>query len=166
MKAKYNCFFWPALRGISLIVASYGFIAFLSELLFGGNSVVGLSVFAVGSLALVAMTPKLATLPTIEDEGTEKLRQRRVPWSLIAYGVINGVGFTWACVFLAFSRRYAFFSAPVVGATSFIMALYAVIGLLAAFLTGGNWRIVLLVFSVAPGILGAIILRLHLFPLR
>jgi hypothetical protein len=69
------------------------------------------------------------------------------------------------CVFLAFSRRYALFSLPVVGTTALIMALYAAIGLLVAYLAGGNWRKALAFFAIAPGILGGTLLRLHLLPL-
>src|SRR5712671_4045916 len=91
-KAKYASFFWPIFHGITLTLASCGFIAFISELLYGGNWGMGLPVFVVGTIALVAMTPKPGTLPAIEDKGAEKLRWRRIPWSLIAYGVITGVG--------------------------------------------------------------------------
>jgi hypothetical protein len=160
-KAQYARFFWPTLRGITLILASCGFIASYSGLLHGENW--GLPVFVVGTIALVAMTAKP---DAIEDEGTEKFAQRRVPWSLIAYGIITGVGFNWVCVFRAFSRQYAFFSVPVVGATGLIMVVYAAIGLLVVRLAGGNWRTALVVFAVAPGVLGGFVLRLHLFPLR
>jgi hypothetical protein len=109
------------------------------------------------------MNRKPETLPAIEAEGTEKAKQHRLPdWSLLAYGVIFGVGCNWTCAFLWFSRRYAFFSGPVVGATILIMALYAAIALLVARLTGRNWQIALLVFALAPGALGSIVLRLRL----
>src|SRR5262249_54061613 len=99
-------------------------------------------------------------LPTVEDEGANKLSQRRTPWSLIALGVITGVGFNWAWIFLALSQRYAFFSFEVVGATVFIIAFYAAVAFLVARLAGRNWRMALLVFAVASCGLGAIVLRL------
>ncbi|MGZ7076007.1 MAG: hypothetical protein ACXVJL_08405 [Candidatus Angelobacter sp.] len=158
--------FWPILRGITFILASLGFIAFLSGFLHGENWGMGLPLFVVGTVALVAMTPTPDALPALEGERTGKLAQRRMPWSLIAHCVITGIGFNWMCVFLAFSRQYAFFSPPVVGATACIMALYATSGLLVARLTGKNWRIGLVVFALASCALGAIVLRLNLFPVR
>jgi len=163
-KAKFACFFWPIFRGITLILASWGFISFLSEFLHGKSWGMGLPVFVVGTFALVAMTPPPDALPAPDGEVSEKSTKRRMPWLLIAHCVITGIGFNWACVFLAFSRRYAFFSPPVVGATACIMALYATVGLLVARLTGKNWRIALVVFAIAPTVLGGTLLRLRLFP--
>ena len=164
--AKYAASLWLILRGMTLILASLGFIAFLSGFLHGENWGMGLPVFVVGTVALVAMTPTPGALTVPESEGSAKLTQRRIPWSLIAHCLITGIGFNWACVFLGFSRRYAFFSPPVVGATACIMVLYATIGLLVACLTGKNWRVGLIVFALAPCVLGAIILRLNLLSVR
>jgi hypothetical protein len=68
----------------------------------------------------------------------------------------------WQQEVLWFSRRYAFFSAPVVGATALVLSLYAVLGLLIARLTEGNWRTALLFFALAPCGVAAIVLRLRL----
>jgi hypothetical protein len=68
----------------------------------------------------------------------------------------------WICAFLWFSRRCAFFSAPVVGVTAVVIASYGAIALLVALLTGGNWRNGLLVFVVAPFSVAGVVLRLHL----
>ena len=153
--------FWSAIvRGITLILASCGFIAFLSGVLFEGNWVIGFLFWAGGTIVLGALTLRPDTLATIEDEGANKLRQRRMPWFLIALCVITGVGFNWVWIFLAFSRRYAFFSPQMVGATGLIMAPYAVVAFLVGRLNGGNWRMALLVFAVASCGLGAIVLRL------
>jgi hypothetical protein len=163
-KAKVAFSFWPIVRGITSILASSGFIVFLSEFLHGEKWGIGLLVFVVGTFALAAMTPPPYALPLLEGEGTGKLTQRQIPWSLFSHSVIIGIGLNWTCVFLAFSRRYAFFSAPVVGATCFIMALYAAIGFFVASVTAGGWRNALKVFAIAPIVLGGTLLRLHLFP--
>lgn len=101
---KHARFFWPTLRGIALILASCGFIAYLAESLHGDNWGMGFPVFVVGSVALLTMTPRPGT--AIKREGTEQLSQ--LPWFLIAYCVITGVGFNWICVFRAFSQRHGF----------------------------------------------------------
>ena len=165
-KAKGARFFGPILRGIVLIVAVYAFIELFSVLLFGGLYG-GSWLAAPGSFlayyALAWMAHERETLRAIEGEGTEKATQRRLPdWSLLVYGVIVGLGCNWVCAFLWFSRRYALFSGPVVGATGLIMALYAAIALLVALLTGGNWRIALLFFAAVPGSLAGIVLALRL----
>lgn len=161
-KAKHGPLFWPILRGIALIVALCAIIEDLSELLYGREKwLIGLPVFMLATYALIALTPNPATTPAIDGEATEKPRHLQLPdWSLISYFVLVGLGYNWACVFLWFSRRYAFFSAPVVGVTGLILAFYAAIGLLIARLTGGNWRTALLVFALAPGALATIVLRL------
>jgi hypothetical protein len=164
-RAKFAFSFWPILRGIISILASWGFIIFLSGFLRGESEGMGLPVFVVCTFALAAITPPPDVLAVLEGEGTGKVAQRRIPWPLFSHSVIIGMGLNWVCVFLAFSRRYAFFSAPVVFTTGFIMALYAAIGLLVACLAGGDWRKALIVFAVAPIVLGGTLLRLHLLPL-
>jgi|SRR5579864_379162 len=149
--------FWsPVFRGIAVIGASCGFIAFLSRVLSGRNALGALSFFVAGTVALLALN----SVGIIGEGGANKSSQRRTPWSLIALGVITGVGFNWTWIFLAFSRRYAFFSPQVVGATGFIMAFYAVVAFLVGRITGRNWRMALLVFAIASSGLGAIVLRL------
>jgi hypothetical protein len=165
VKAKYARFFWPILRGIALIMALCAFVPFLAGFLYEGSwgTGVALGAFGLASFALIVMNLKPETLPATEGEATKKATERRLPdWSLIAYSVVVGLGFNWVCVFLWFSRRYAFFSTPVVGVTCLILALYAAIGLLAARLTGGNWRIALLVFALVPLVVGSTVLRLGL----
>jgi hypothetical protein len=112
----------------------------------------------------------IPTLPASEGEGTT--RQFRLPqWSLFSYFFIIGLGLNWACAFLWFSRRYAFFSTPVIAVTGLIMAFYAATALLVTWfessfnnagVAGVNWRTALLVFVFAPGALASIILRLGL----
>jgi hypothetical protein len=96
----------------------------------------------------------------IRNKGTVKTRQRRLPdWCLVVFCILIGLPFNWACAFLWFSRRYAFFSGPVVSLTLLIVALSAAIGLLVR-LTGGNWRTALQVFAVASCVPSAIALGL------
>jgi hypothetical protein len=90
-----------------------------------------------------------------------KRRVGRLPdWCFVVFCFLIGLPFNWACAFLWFSRRYAFFSGPVVGVTGLIVALYAAIGVLVR-LTGGR-RIALGVFAVASVIPSAIVWRLDL----
>lgn len=162
-KPMYAGFLWPILRGIALIVALCGFVAFLSEFLYGGKWGIGTAVFVLATCALMALTREPEMPSGTEREADERVTQRGFPdWSLISYCLITGLGFNWVCAFLWFSRRYGFFAAPVIGVTGLIFALYASIGLLVAHLTARNWRIALLVFAVAPCALGAIVLRLGL----
>ena len=163
VKARYARFFWPVLRAMVLIGALCVFIRFLAAFLYGGNWVTPLSFFGLASfvLMLAATMFKPETLPAIEGDGAT--RQLRLPnWSLVTYCVITGLGFNWLCAFLWFSRRYAFFSAPVIGATGLMLLFYAAIALLVARLTRRNWRIALLVFAFAPGVLALSVLRLGL----
>jgi len=120
-----------------------------------------LVVLAVGSFTLIAFTPKAGARPPTEGEGTA--RQRRLPpWSLVIYLAVLGLGLNWVCAFLGFSRRYSFFSLPVVGMTGLIMTFYAAIALLVARLTGGNWQIALATFGFALIVPPVIVLRLGL----
>jgi len=155
-------FFWQTLRGIVVIVALWGFIAFLTVDLYGGE--LGMTAFTIFALAMVAMRVMFVergTLGTVEVERTLNAKQHGLPeWSLLAYGVIFSLGCNWECVFLWFSRRYDPFSAPVVGTTVVIMALYAAIGIVVARLTTRNWRTALVVFAFVPGALAGSALRL------
>ena len=164
-RERYARALWPTLRGITSILASGGFIAFLAGFLHGKDEGMGLPVFVVGTFVLAAITPPPDALPALDDEGAGKLTQRRIPWSLFSHAVIIGIGFNWACVFLAFSRRYALLSLPVIGTTALIMALYAAIGLLVAYLAGGNWQKTFAFFAIAPILVGATLLRLRILPL-
>jgi hypothetical protein len=162
LKPKYARFFGPILFGMVMIVALCAFIpslAFFADLPYGGNTAAAIGVFVFASFTLAAMIP--IVLP--ERKGDWRARQYRWPeWSLMSYFFLVGLGFNWACVVLWFSRRYPFFSTPVIAVTGLIMAFYAAIGLLVARLTGGNWRTALLIFAFAPGVLAAIVLRLGL----
>ena len=161
-KANYALFIWPILRGIALVVALWAFISDLPVLLYRGKMGTSWPVFGIASFALIAMTPKRETLPII-DEGSVKGAKRGLPeWPLLSYCAITGLGFNWACVFLWFSRRYALFSAPVVGVLSLILVLYAASGVIVAWLTEGNWRTGLLVFAMGLCVLGPAVFRLGL----
>lgn len=154
VKAKYASFARPVLRGMVLIVVLCAFVALLAGVLSGGEWRAAALVFILASLALRAMLPRREALPGIEGEGTAKAMQRWLPdWSLVSYCIVIGLGFNWACAFLWFSRRYAFFSEPVLCVTGLIVALYAAIGLLLARLTGGKWRTALVVFALASWVL-------------
>jgi hypothetical protein len=169
VKAKYARFFWPVLLGMVMVVSLCAFIPALAGLLYEGRwePCWGWGVYVLASFTLAWMIP---TLPASEGEKTT--RQFRLPeWSLFSYFFIIGLGLNWACAFLWFSRRYAFFSTPVIAVTGLIMAFCAVIALLVAWfessfnnadLTGANWRTALLVFVFAPGVLASIVLRLGL----
>lgn len=163
VKAEYARFLGTVLRGIVLVVAMCAFVDWLAGFLYGGKGDAALLVFAIASIALCMIAPKPETLPEVEGEGTKKARRLRLPdWSLVAYCVITGVGYTWVCVFLWFSRRYALFSGPVVGLVGLIFVFCAEVGLLVALMTGRNWRTALLISLLVPNILSVIILRLHL----
>ncbi|HTS05242.1 MAG TPA: hypothetical protein VMP68_06640 [Candidatus Eisenbacteria bacterium] len=162
VKAEYVRFIWPILRGIALVVALWAFIAGLPALLYSGKWGKAWLVFGIASFVLIAMTAKPETLPAIEGERAVGKRHRLPDWTLLSYCAITGLGYNWACVFLWFSRRYAFFSAPVVGATGLILGFYVVIGVIAAWLTGGSWRTGFLVLALAPCALGGAVLRLGL----
>ena len=166
-KTKDGRLVWPILRGLMLIVASCALVMFLWGFLYEKNweTVLALALSALSAYGLIAMTHKAETpRATVAVRSTKKkTMQDRLPhWSLIAYGFIMGAGFNWACVFLWFSRRYAFFSFQVVGVTGLAFVLYAAIGVLIGLLTRGNWRRALLVFALAPLGVGCIFLRLGL----
>ena len=154
--------FWPILSGIALIVAMLAFIPHLLVLLHGGKSGIALPVFAVASFVLIAMTRLRETPPAMVGDRTVMAVWHRLPWTFVAYCVITGMGYNWVCAVLWFSRRYAVFSGPVVGAIGVILTLYAVMGIAVAWLTGGNWRTALAVFVLAPCILSGFVLRLRL----
>lgn len=166
-KAKHARFFWPILLGMVSIVGSAASFVVVFELVHGKawgiGFGIGLPVFMLATCAVIAMTPPPRTLPAIEVEATSKARQVSLQaWLLLAYGVIIGLSYNWACVFLWFSQRYDFFSAPVAGVTGLIFALYATIGLLIARLTEGNWREALAVFMIVSVVPALIVLRLGL----
>ena len=164
-EAEYARLFASVLRGMVLIIALCSFIAFLTGLLsgaYGAGWGAAVLVFMLSSFILMRLIPKPETLPAIERERVWKSRQPRLPWSLFAYCLITGLGWNWGCAYLWFSRRYDLFSTRVIGATGLIMASYAAIALLAAWLTGRNWRIALLFFALLPGVLASIVLRLGL----
>jgi hypothetical protein len=98
----------------------------------------------------------------IRNKGAVKARQRPLPdWCLIVLCILVGLPLNWECAFLWFSRRYAFFSGPVIGGTVLIVAVSAAIALLVR-LTVGNWRTALQVFAVASCVPSAIVVRLGL----
>jgi len=170
VKAKYARFFGPVLLGMVMIVALCALIPFLASFLHEGRWEPGWGwgVYVLASFTLAWMIP--VVLP--ERKGDWRARQYRWPeWSLFGYFLLVGLGLNWACVVLWFSRRYAFFSTPVIAVTGLILAFYATIALLVAWfeslfnnadLTGINWRTALLVFVFAPFVLASIVLRLGL----
>jgi hypothetical protein len=167
---------------MALILAVWSFIVSLSAFLHGQElRPIPAVVFLVASYAVfTTVHPKslgnwalwLFVLPgfasrtkkqIMEAEGIENTRQHWSPdWPILVYCVTIGIGCSWACAFLWFSRRYAFFSMPVAGAAGLITILYSLIALFTGLVTGRNWRTALRVFLLAPGILGGIVLRLHL----
>jgi hypothetical protein len=161
-KANYAPLLWPVLRGIALIVALWAFIPYLSVLLYGRESGTSMLVFPVASFVLLVMISQRVIPLAIAGDRSLAGFVRRLPWSLVIYCGITGMGYTWVCAFLWFSRRYAVFSGQVVGAVGLILALYAIIGVVVAWLTGGNWRTAFMVFWLVPCVLSGIVLRLHL----
>ena len=164
VEAKYARLFRPVLRGMVSIVALCASVPLLVGLLFDeyeGRFVAAGIVFALASFALFAMIPKSEALLAIGGERTARWRWLP-PWSLVMYVAILSLELNWACVFFWFSRRYAFFSVPVISVTGLILAFHAVIALLVARLNGGNWRIAAAVFAIVLTVPPVIILRLGL----
>lgn len=171
-------FLWLFLRGTALILALWTFIVSLSAFLYQQRLNPFLAaVFLLTSYALMTRFPNSSfdrsllsrLFPAFASrsnkcEKTEKVRHQLPDWPIAVYCVTIGLGCSWACAFLWFSRRYAFVSWPVVGATGVIVGLYGVMTVVVGLLTKGNWRAALLVFLVAPGTLGGIVLRFHLLP--
>lgn len=163
VKTRYARLAGPVLGVMVLIVGLCAFIALLAGFLYGGKWEAAMLVFILASLTLRAIIPKRETLPAIEGEGIVKAKQHWLAdWYLASYCVTIGLGFDWVCAYLWFSRRYAFFSGPVVGVTGLIVALYAAIGLLVARLNGGKWRTTLAVFALASWISEGVAWRLGL----
>jgi hypothetical protein len=156
-KAKYARFFWPVLHGMVFIAALCAFIPFLAGMLYGEKlgtgTVLALGVFLLASFALGLMAQPFPARPSqLGFSG----------WSVVGYFSIIGLGFNWACAFLWFSRRYTFFSIPVMTLTASIVAVCAVIALLVFRLTGANWRKALAVFLFAEIVPAVVVLRLGL----
>ena len=165
VEAKYARLFWPVLRGMVSIVALCASVPFFAGLLFGvygDRWAASVIVFVLASFTLFAILPKQDALQVVEGGSTA--RQRRLPpWSLVIYLAVLGLELNWACVFFWFSRRYAFLSLPVIGVTGLVVASYAVIALIVALLTGGNWRVALATFGFALIVPASVVLRLGLF---
>jgi hypothetical protein len=160
-KAKYAGSFLTVLRGMVFIVTLCAFIPFFFGLLFQVDQAMWATagvVFVLASFTLWATLPAPETFAVIGGEATA--RQVRMPdWSVVGYCVVIGLVSNWACVYLWFSRRYAFFSTPIIMVTGVIMALYAALAVIVG-LTGRNWRTALLILLFAPGFLGFVVLRL------
>ncbi len=162
VKANHNRLFWPILRGTALIVALCAFFPLLVGLLYGRTWGTSAIVFALASFALITTTSWRETSLPMPDDRTVMTLWQRLPWTLVTYCAITGVGYNWVCAVLWFSRRYAAFSGPVAGAMGWILVLYAIIGIVVAWLTRGNWRTALVVFALAPCILSGLVLRLRI----
>jgi hypothetical protein len=163
-EGKHGRFLWPILRGMVLIVALCAFIPYVVGPLFGvygARWLVGTIVFLLASFTLLAMAPEPRTLLGIEGEGTA--RKRTLEWSLVSYCAAINLALNWICAFLWFSRRYPFFSTPVVSVTGLVILFYTAIALFIGRLTGGNWRTALLVFLLVPFFLDIIVFRFGLF---
>lgn len=160
-KTKYARFLLP-LRVLALIFALWAFVAYLRVLLYGGQWETAVPAFVVASVLLIAISRKREGPPVLEGDETVRPSLLRLPWPILTYCCVTGTGLTWVCTFLWFSRRYAFFSSPVVGAMGLILAFYAVVGVVVAWLTGGNWRTVMLTFWLALWVPSIIVLRLRL----
>lgn len=93
----------------------------------------------------------LIRLRHYSSRGTEvKAGQPRLPnWCLVTFCIVYSLAYNWLSAFLWFSRRYALFSAPVLGEMGSMAALSAVIALVAAYLAGGNWRTAIGFFVLA-----------------
>jgi Kef-type K+ transport system membrane component KefB len=140
------------LRATVLVVALCAFISLLRGFLFGEKWEASLLVFALASFALTSTARTGETPRAARGTGPVTAWWQRLPdWPLVSYCIIVGLGFNWACAFLWFSRRHAFFSTPVIGATAVTEALYAGIGFLVARLTGRNWRTALLFSHLYQG---------------
>lgn len=163
VKAKYARLCGSVLRGVVLIVALCAYVTVTESLLYKGNWEVPAVIFATASWVLIAIARKPERVLAVESEEPWKRKWWKVEdWSLLSYCLVIGFGDNWVCAFLWFSRRYAFFSGPVLGATVVVLSLYAVLGFVVAWLTEGNWRTALLFFALAPGGVAAIGLRLRL----
>jgi hypothetical protein len=164
LQAKYTRSHVPVVRGIVLVVALCSFIPFLEGFLKIGNWGVSLPVFipasfafGVASFALVLMTPKPEILSATSGKRIVT-GLNSFDGLLVSYCVLIGLGLNWACAFLWFSRRCAFFSTPVIAATALIMASYAAMAVLVGLVARRNWRISLVVFVFVPGPLAIIAL--------
>ena len=137
------------------------FLLFLVGFLSGGQGWIAAAVvFFFANFALARLFPKPESSPAFEDKGTAKTL-RLYDWALLSYAFILGLGFNWLWAFLWFSRRYAFFSTRIIAVTGFVMAVWAVIALIVAQLTGRNWRTAVLVFATGPGLLASVFLPLR-----
>lgn len=164
VEKKDTHFLGRIFRGTLVIMALCASARLLTALLFetyGGRWEIAAIVQVLASFTLFASLPKRQAQPPVEGEGAARHGQLP-PWSLVIYLAILGLELNWACAFLWFSRRYAFFSIPVVGVTLLIMIVYAGIAVLVARLTGGNRRIALATLGFVLLVPPVIVLRLGL----
>jgi hypothetical protein len=164
-KVKHVRFLGPVLFWVVMVLAWCALIAavaFLAVLPKRFEAYMAFWLFLSASFALTMVFPLLL----IERRGSWRERQYGwQEWSLMSHFFIIGLGLTWGCTFLGFSREYAFFSFPVVTVTGLIMAFYAAIALLVAVLTR-HWRGAVLVLAFVPSVVALIVLRLGLLLLR
>jgi hypothetical protein len=164
VKSNPSGFYGPVLRSIVLIVSLSALVPYFTGMLhkeFGGTWLAATMVFVLASYALMAMVSRSERSSTA-DLGKGARRLRIPDWTLVTYGALTGLGFTWDCVFLCFSGRYGLFSNLILGVTIITVLFYVIIASLVARLTKGNWWTVLLILAIAPGVLAGVVLRLGL----
>jgi len=163
-KAEHARFLRPVLFCVVITLAWCAFIAalaFLAVLPYAKRLEADMAFW----LFLFASSALTMTIPLLLPKKRGGWRERQYgwqEWSFMSHFFIIGLGLTWACAFLAFSREYAFFSFQVMAVTGLIMALYVAIALLVAAMTG-HWRGTVLVLAAVPYAMALIVLRLHLF---
>jgi hypothetical protein len=147
-----------------LICALYSYVAsagmYLHKGNYKGNYTIPTLLFVISAWALF-VTNQFEKLAADETSGTGG--KAGLPnWSILSFLFVVGICDTCICTFLWFSRQYAILSGPVIGVTVLILSVYGVLGFIVAWLTGRNWRTVLLFVTVVPSLIGSVVLRLHI----
>ena len=139
-------------RGVVLIVALCAYIAATKSFLDRGTWEILVVVLAIASWALIATARKPETEPSIRVVAAyglaspELLRHYRLGQQL---DLRISVVLPTICCLLCSGPR----------CDGLILSLYAMLGFIVAWLTGGNWRTALLFFTLAPCAVATIVLR-------